>query len=86
MKGLIEACDDKQLELEEILSIANHMQAQGAVEEATVAIDNKMEELKSGWVRLCQKLEQFEIEVKEVVGYWNEYIEVMCMFQEFLVF
>ena len=75
-QSIIDACDDKQNELEGILSLANEMHDYGVSEDAGQKIDEDMEHLKEGWVRLCEKLERVNIEVEQVVTCWKEYHEV----------
>ena len=48
-------------------------------EEAGQKIDEDMDQLKEGWVRLCEKLESVHIEVNQIVGWWKEYHEVRDM-------
>ena len=57
IQGITDACDDKQNELEGILVLANEMHEYGVSEEASQKIDEDMDQLKEGWVRLCEKLE-----------------------------
>ena len=45
-------------------------------EEAGEKIDGDMDQLKEGWVRLCEKLESVSVEVDQVVKWWREYHEV----------
>ena len=48
----------------------------GVSEEAGEKIDGDMDQLKEGWVRLCEKLESVNVEVDQVVRWWREYHEV----------
>ena len=76
VQGITDACDDKQNELEGILVLANEMHEYGVSEEASQKIDEDMDQLKEGWVRLCEKLESVHIEVNQIVSWWKEYHEV----------
>ena len=48
----------------------------GISEDAASILNSRMEDLKTDWTRLCEKLENVNIEVKETVDYWKRYIEV----------
>ena len=76
IQGITDACDDKQNELEGILVLANEMHEYGVSEEASQKIDEDMDQLKEGWVRLCEKLESVHIKVNQIVAWWKEYHEV----------
>ena len=76
IQGITDTCDEKQNELEGILALANEMHEYGVSEEAGQKIDEDMDQLKEGWVRLCEKLESVHIEVNQIVGWWKEYHEV----------
>ena len=76
IQSITDVCDDKQNELEGILALANEMHEYGVSEEAGQKIDEDMDHLKEGWVRLCEKLENVNIEVEQVVKWWKEYHEV----------
>lgn len=75
-QSITDVCDDKQNELEGILALANEMYEYGVSEEAGEKIDGDMDQLKEGWVRLCEKLESVNVEVDQVVRWWREYHEV----------
>ena len=79
IQSITDVCDDKQNELEGILALANEMHDYGVSEEAGQKIDEDMDHLKEGWVRLCEKLENVNIEVEQVVKWWKEYHEVRSM-------
>ena len=79
IQGITDACDDKQNELEGILVLANEMHEYGVSEEVSQKIDEDMDQVKEGWVRLCEKLESVHIEVNQIVGWWKEYHEVRGM-------
>jgi hypothetical protein len=74
--GIIDACDQMEVELDRILAVANGMFEHGITEEAGSVVDTQMEQLKVDWTRLCEKLENINIEVNEIVDYWKQYNEV----------